>query len=176
MTNPLTRRILATLTVVAAGAATLVGSASGGQATESLRPQWIGTWGAAITGPSGTPGSVSNVGVTDSSIRMLVRTSIAGDALRVRLSNAFGNQAVLLGKVSVARPNTATPELHDVDAATIRELSFNGSPSVTMWKGSDVLSDPVRLAVPALSGLVVTVYLPGTTGPIPWHWQAKQTS
>lgn len=174
MSNPLRRRIIAVATVLTTVTATLVASTSGSQATGLLQPEWSSTWGAAITGPSATPGGISFDGLTDSSVRMLVRTSVGGDALRLRFSNAFGRQAVVIGHASVALPDTATPEPYDVKASSVKELKFNGGVSATMYKGGDALSDPINMNVGALQELVVTLYLPGPTGSIPWHWQARR--
>jgi len=173
VTNSFTRRILAGLTVVAVSGATLAAGASGSQA-DIVNGGWTGTWGAALVPPS--TGGVSNRGLTNESIRMSVRTSVAGQAVRVRLSNSFGVQAAKLGHATVALPNTSTPERHDVDPATIRELTFAGSLSGTIYRGGDLLSDPVSLAVPALQELIVTLYLPVATGSVAWHWQARQNT
>jgi len=53
-------------------------------------------------------------------------------------------------------------------------LTFSGTESVTMYKGSDVLSDPLEMAVAPDSDLTVTVYFPTPTGPSPFHFQARQ--
>lgn len=173
MTNSFTRRILAGLTVVAVSGATLAAGASGSQA-DIINGGWTGTWGAALVTPS--TGGVSNRGFNNESVRMSVRTSVAGQAVRIRLGNPYGVQATQLGHATVALPKTDTPERYDVDPATIRELTFAGSKSANLYRGGDVLSDPVPLAVPALQELIVTLYLPSVTGSVSWHWQARQNS
>src|SRR5439155_923635 len=59
-----------------------------------------------------------------------------------------------------------------VRPGTNRTLRFDGRPSVTIPAGSTVTSDRVKLAVPALSDLVITLYLPTTTLPSTSHPQA----
>jgi lysophospholipase L1-like esterase len=44
-------------------------------------------------------------------------------------------------------------------------LTFSGQPTVTMYAGQTVVSDPVRLDVPPLTDLAVSLYIPGETGP-----------
>jgi lysophospholipase L1-like esterase len=39
-----------------------------------------------------------------------------------------------------------------------------------------VLSDPVNLDVPPLADLAVSIFVPGSTGPTTWHFEALQTS
>jgi lysophospholipase L1-like esterase len=108
-------------------------------------------------------------GFNNQSVRMIVRTSISGESVRIRLANTFGDRHVTVGHATVAFPETDTPERNDVDAATVHEVTFGGSPSVLIPKGSETLSDPVAMAVPALHELVVTIHLPTATGPPTFH-------
>jgi lysophospholipase L1-like esterase len=164
-----TRLTLAVLiTTAAVGAATVLG-AGGTQARNN--GHWQGTWATAIT--KAGAGS-SGAGFTDQSIRMTIHTSVGGDALRVRLTDEFGDRALVVGHATVALP--AAIGSPDLDPASVHELTFSGSQSVTIYQGSDALSDTVTMDVPALSDLVVTIYLPGPTGPASWHFQSRETT
>jgi lysophospholipase L1-like esterase len=58
-------------------------------------------------------------------------------------------------------------------------LSFSGRPTVTIPANAIVYSDPVALAIPALSDLAVDLYLPGKTdasSPLTMHPGAFQTN
>ncbi|WNV90687.1 SGNH/GDSL hydrolase family protein [Umezawaea sp. Da 62-37] len=143
---------------------------SGG--TSGARPPttpdgWVGTWGgAAAAGVGG--------GYVDYSIRNIVHTSVGGSAVRVRLSNRFSPQPVLMGHVSVAvQAKSGTPE---AVAGSMRELTFGGSPAITIPAGADVLSDQVSLRVPRDGDLLVTTYTPAPSGPVTYHGLATQTS
>jgi lysophospholipase L1-like esterase len=135
---------------------------------------WVGTWATALTPASFFDTGRSLSGFEDESIRMIVQTSIAGDRIRVRLSNAYGDGDLVIGHASIARP--ATPSAPDLDPHTVRELSFGGTRSVTVRAGDEVVSDPVPMFVPQLSQLAVTLYLPHATGPTSWHLFARQTA
>jgi lysophospholipase L1-like esterase len=147
---------------------------SGGTATATPRPRWTGTWSTALTTASlgNTNGSLA--GFTNQSIRMLVRTSVGGEKLRIRLSNAFGSQAISVGHATVGTP--AAPGSPSLKPGSLHELTFGGAAAVTVYKGADVLSDPVDFDVPALSELAVTIYLPTATGQTSWHWISRETS
>lgn len=119
---------------------------------------WVGTWATV-------PTSVPQTGVTtfeDQTIRQVVHTSIGGDTVQVRLSNEFGEQPLAIGEAHVAlrAPGEAGSAIvPDSD----RRLTFGGRSSVTIPAGAPMLSDPVALRVPALSDLVVSLYLPDPT-------------
>ncbi|WP_328990944.1 SGNH/GDSL hydrolase family protein [Kribbella sp. NBC_01245] len=136
--------------------------------TGSGNREWVGTWAAAVT--HGNAAGSTNAGLNNQSVRLNIRTSIGGDQLRVRLTNIYGEQAVAIGAATIARPNKATPELSDIDPATVRTLTFNGgSATATMNKGAELLSDPVDLKLNPLEELLVSVYFPTPTGPTTFH-------
>jgi lysophospholipase L1-like esterase len=96
---------------------------------------------------------------------MMVRTSIGGHRLRVRLSNAFGSTAIVLGTAHLAIRAKDSGIVPDSD----RSLSFNGKPGGTIAPGVVLLSDPVELNVPPVTDLAVSLYFPGETGPPTTH-------
>ncbi|MET8279931.1 SGNH/GDSL hydrolase family protein [Micromonospora sp. NPDC005174] len=170
--------------VVAAVAALLVTgtpavvATAGGSPTAAGRPdrdEWAGSWAAAVT--RGNSVGLTNTGLNDQSVRMVVHVSVGGPALRVRLSNLYGEQAVRVGRATVARPNTATvDDVSDVDPATLRALTFTGAASATMNRGAELLSDPLTFAVADDSDLVITLHFPTPTGPTTFHGQSQQTN
>ncbi|HYU86435.1 MAG TPA: SGNH/GDSL hydrolase family protein [Kribbellaceae bacterium] len=144
-----------------------VPSAAGG-------PQWIGSWAAAVT--HAEPAGFTNAGLNNQSTRFIVRSTVGGDRIRVRLSNLYGEQPVQVGAATVALPNTATADEKDIDPATSHALTFSGSASPTLTKGGELLSDPVDLPVGDLGSLVISVYFPVPTGPVTWHASSRQNS
>ena len=99
--------------------------------------------------------------------------SLGGDRFRVRLSNAFGKQAVTIGAAHLA----VRAEKSKIAPGSDRALTFSGRPSIAIPPGALVLSDPVDLKAPDSADLAVSFYLPG--GPAPAstvHYSAQQTS
>jgi lysophospholipase L1-like esterase len=90
----------------------------------------------------------------------VVRTTVAGTALRVRVSNLFGQQELALGAASVALvapgAGSGKPALQD---GTLRPLSFAGRRELRLAPGDEAWSDPVSLAVPRLADLAVQMHL-----------------
>jgi lysophospholipase L1-like esterase len=97
----------------------------------------------------------------DQTVRQVVHTSIAGNRLRVRLTNEFGEEPLQVGEVHVAR--RAESSGTDIDPHTDRRVTFSRQRMLTIPAGAPAVSDPVRLRVPALSDLVVSLYLPEPT-------------
>ena len=131
---------------------------------------WVATWGASPVAPQ--PANTTNPGFTNQTVRMVVHTSLGGSEVRVRLSNAFGTESLKIGAAHVALRSTEAATVSGTD----RALTFSGAGSVTIPPGALVVSDSVRLEVPALSDLAVSLYLPGPTGQATWHAGAFSTN
>jgi lysophospholipase L1-like esterase len=116
-------------------------------------------------GPATTPQAIGAHGFNNQTVRMIVRTSIAGKRLRVRLSNAFGSMPVAVGAAHLAIRSKDSGIVPDSD----RKLSFNGKPGCTLGPGIVLTSDPVELNVAPVTELAVSLYFPGETGPPTTH-------
>ena len=131
---------------------------------------WVTTWSTALLAPN-TIVFGTNAGFTNQTLRQIVQTSIGGDRVRVRLSS-FGASALHIGAAHIAVRATDASIVPDTD----RTLTFGGLPSVVIPPGAIVVSDPVELEVPALADLAISLFVPGSTGPATWHFEALQTS
>jgi len=158
---------------------------------------WVGTWATALVErrdppagrppgqapqPPSSPGAfvpirVLNPGLhfNDQTLRQIVRTSVGGDQVRVVFSNVFGTEPLAIGAASVALRREGAA----VVPASVRKLRFGGQASTHIPAGAVLFSDPVALAVPALTDLAVDLYLPGETAssgsPITTHNRSVQT-
>ena len=101
-----------------------------------------------------------------------MHTSIGGDDIRVRLSNLFGAQSLVIGAAHVAISSGGAGIVPGSD----RPLSFSGASAITIPPGALILSDPVELRVQPLSNLAVSIYVPGDTGPATEHRLGMQTN
>jgi lysophospholipase L1-like esterase len=106
----------------------------------------------------------------DQTLRQVVRVSVGGTALRVRLSNEYGSRPLAIGAARVARHAGGSATV----AGTDRPLTFGGRTSVTIPAGAPALSDPVRLPVAAGSDLVISIHLPRATPAATQHGSAFQ--
>ncbi|ATY34438.1 GDSL family lipase [Sphingomonas psychrotolerans] len=129
----------------------------GGAATAQEKPHWVASWATSQMVPTGE--NIAPVeDLTDATIRQIVRVSIGGKRLRVRLSNAFGTAPLVVGSAGVAL--SADNATSRILPASARVLRFGGQPRVTIPAGADYLSDPVDLPVLAGADLAITLHLP----------------
>ena len=119
---------------------------------------WVGTWSTTVTT---VPASENNA-FEDQTIRQVVHTSIAGEALTLTLSNEFGTTPLVLGEVHVAR-RAADGSGSAILPGTDRQVTFGGERGITIPTGATALSDPVALRLPAATDLVISLYLPEYT-------------
>jgi lysophospholipase L1-like esterase len=133
-------------------------------------PLWVGTWGASPQQPVTAFGSAPSF--TNQTVREIVRISVGGERFRVRLTNEFGTQPLLIGAAHVAISAGGAA----IKSGTDRVVTFSGHSSITVPPGAPVLSDPVDLKAADLASLAISIYLPQTTGPATWHLEGKQTA
>jgi lysophospholipase L1-like esterase len=159
------RSLALLLAAVALSAGPLVLSPAGAQTQTN---SWISTWTASQQSPRGVmPASFSN-----QTVRQIIRVSIGGNRVRIRLSNEFGTKPVLIGAASVGLAG----ENSDVASGSLRPLTFGGSKSTILLPGAPALSDPVDLNVAPLSDVAVSLYLPAATDLNTVHQVGLQTS
>ena len=169
---------VATLALAASPAVVAsAGPSTGNDAARQNRAAdvWAGSWATAVT--RGNSVGLTNTGLNNQSVRMVVHASVGGPKLRIRLSNIYGEQAVQVGRATVAKPNKATADdLSDIDPSTVKQLTFGGAATATMNKGAELLSDPVNLKIGDQQDLVVTLFFPTLTGPTTFHGQSQSTN
>lgn len=123
---------------------------------------WVSTWSAS-------PVDMGNHKYTGTIRNMLV-TTVAGDSLRVNFTNAFGDSDLQVEDAYIA--------IADAKGNVIGQsvpITFNGNSTTTIFQGKELLSDTIKLTVPARTRLAVTFYTPKAieqTG----HWLANETS
>ena len=127
---------------------------------------WTGTWATAqMQDKSGKT-------FTDQTLRQIVRMSVGGKRVRLKITNTFGTQPLRVEDVHLALSKSGS----SVVASSDHQLQFEGSTKLVIPAGATALSDPIAFDVPALSELAISMYLPGTTSPATFHGSAHQTS
>jgi len=151
--------------VLAAGVCVLLVASAPSEVTSAPVSNWTGTWAVAQVHDN------SGKTFTDQTLRQIVRISVGGKRIRVKISNLFGTQPLRVEDVHLALRSSGS----SIIASSDRQLRFAGSPALIIPAGASAFSDPVAFDVPALAELVISIYLPGTSGPATFHGSAHQT-
>jgi lysophospholipase L1-like esterase len=128
---------------------------------------WVGSWMAAPSDAAVTRAPLSN-----QTLRMVVTPHLAGDVLRIHLSNRFGATPITLGPVTVGVQKSGPSLL----AGSERAVTFGGAATVTIPPGGEVISDRVSLTFGAFENLAVSVDVPGSIQSPTEHAITRQTS
>ena len=146
---------------------------------------WVATWttsqplarylhvrGGPPPGGRSTPAkapppaqAIAAQGFSNQTVRMIVRTSIGGSRVRIRLSNALDSTPVAVGAAHIAIRSKDS----EIVSGSDRTLTFSGKPGFTVGPGMVILSDPVDLSIPKLGDIAVSLYFPEPTGPPTSH-------
>ncbi|MER6738624.1 SGNH/GDSL hydrolase family protein [Streptomyces puniciscabiei] len=149
------------LTVVPLSTAHVASAATPSSQSKGTR---VSAWSPSMTtgGPS----------FTDRTIRMVVHSSVAGSGARITLSNRYSTTPLEVGAVDVAVQASGG----EATRGTTRNITFGGSRHVTITAGEEAVSDVVPIPVSAGENLLVSLYVPGTTGMSTWHSDAFDTT
>ncbi|MFB7497203.1 SGNH/GDSL hydrolase family protein [Streptomyces sp. NPDC056161] len=158
MAGALTAMALTVVPLSTAHVATAATPAPNGKGTR------VSAWSPSMTtgGPS----------FSDQTVRMVVHSSVAGSGARITLSNRYSATPLDATAVDVAVQASGGSAVR----GTFRNVTFGGSRHVTVPPGEEAVSDIVPISVSAGENLLVSLYVPGTTGMSTWHSDAFDTT
>lgn len=159
---------------LALAGATAMAVSGGAMAQEGSDKGWVTTWATALLKPTFVFSNPGNYGFENRTMRMTALTSAGGSAVRVRLTNRFGKNPLVVGKAAIGPRHK--PFNADLVPASIHALSFGGQAGVTIPPGDEVVSDPVAMNVLPSQLLGVDVFLPEKTGAIAYNFATATTS
>ena len=109
--------------------------------------EWFSAWTVSHNVPATGPA------LSSSTVRMIVRPTISGNELRVKLENTVSTTPVSFAAAYVGVLDSGA----DIVPGTNRQLSFGGSSALTLGPGEGAWSDPVKFHVKALQRLAVSL-------------------
>lgn len=167
--RPARRSFLQHSAALAAGLAIAPGATLADGAAAAAGDTWTASWGTA---PAGPPTATNALSFSNQTLRLVVRASLGGYRLRVRLSNEFGGTPLQIGAawIGLAAPGGG------VVTGSNMPLGFAGRPGAVIAPGAPLLSDPVDLVVPPQADLAVSLYLPGNVVATSVHDAAFQVN
>ena len=134
--------------------------------------RWTGAW-ASSQMVAENEHALPDGALDDVTLRQVVRPTLSGEQVRVRVSNVFGD-----GPLHIASAVVVRPVAHDgsaVDPASARPLTFSGRSHAMIPAGAEYVSDPVDFAVSALSHLVVDLHVADAPARLTAHPGARAT-
>jgi lysophospholipase L1-like esterase len=139
--------------------------------SKSKTENWVGTWACAqmLVEPNNMPPAP---GLSENTLRQIIRVSIGGKRMRLRFSNIFSDQQTVLKSVSVANVIDAPI----VDAKTQKELRFNGKPDITINPEQEVFSDAFDFELQPGQLLAITIHYGSTSQKTSGHPGSRTTS
>jgi lysophospholipase L1-like esterase len=108
---------------------------------------WFSAWAAAHNVGLGVEG------LSGGSVRLIVRPTLSGQSLRVKLSNIRGNAPAVFSAAYIGVTGTGA----SVVTGTSRRLTFNGAANLTLAPDAMVWSDSVPFEVQAFQRLTVSL-------------------
>ncbi len=133
--------------------------------TPKNEKHWMSAWTTAMHAPLAfIPGQAIS-GLENRTLRMIVRPTIAGERVRIRFSNACGNQPLLIGAAHIALVSKDDKIIPESD----RILTFSGKGSILSPPGAPMLSDPADLKFPAFAEIAVSIFLPMKVDNVTFH-------
>ena len=136
-------------------------------------PHWVASWGTSQM-PFGQAEALAPELWQDGTVRQVVRLSLGGSQVRVRISNAYGSDMLVVNEASIAR--ALRPGSSEVVAGSLQALRFNGSSAVRIPAGAEYVSDPVDLAATRGLDLAVSLHLANAAGQQTGHAGARTTT
>ena len=120
--------------------------------TYSLAQNWVGTW---ATAPQTVVKSFMpyNNCMTNRSVRQVVKVSIGGDVIRLKLSNIYSMQPVEIRSIYIAHAKDSS----DIDAKTAQYFKFGNSYKTIIPAGKQIVSNALKFKLRNLERVAITI-------------------
>ena len=152
---------------------TACGSSKSKKVENAKAPEklWVGTWSTApqLVEPHNNP---PEPGLSNNTIRQIVRVSIGGKDIRLRFSNEFSKSPVTMKTVQMAVFTGG----NSIDSTTIKTLKFDNKEEVTMNPGKAIISDAFSFNLKPRMDIAITIYFGETSADITGHPGSRTTS
>lgn len=133
---------------------------------------WVGSWATSqqLVEPNNMPPAP---GLTDRTIRQVVRVSIGGEHIRLKLSNQYGNSPLEINAVHIAE----SERTYMIKSETGKIVTFNGGDlSITIPPGETIVSDPFDYNLSKLTNIAITINFGAVPNDLTGHPGSRTTS
>ncbi|KVN11304.1 MULTISPECIES: SGNH/GDSL hydrolase family protein [unclassified Burkholderia] len=151
-------------------------TASAAQADASAQPtRWVASWATAlqpIPDLAAPPPLYRAPDVAGRTIRQIVYPTLAGGAIRVRVSNAYGKTPLVIDEMSIGRTTGGAA----VAAGSSTTVTFGGRREMEVPPGQERESDPVAYDVTAGEPYTLSLYMGDHQTMTVWHRVSNQVN
>jgi lysophospholipase L1-like esterase len=136
--------------------------------------QWVGTWASAplLDSKAKTADEWKAANPSGVTLREVVHVSLGGETVRVRFSNLYGKDPLIIGAAEIAKTEKGAA----IVAGSGKALTFHGQATVAIPAGALAISDPVSFPLAPVSDATVSFFLPKPSGPVTEHQLGVSTS
>ena len=120
--------------------------------TYAFAQNWVGTW---ATAPQTVVRSFMpfNNCMTNRSVRQVVKVSIGGDVIRLKLSNIYSMQPVEIRSIYIAHAKNS----FSIDAKSAQYFKFGNSYKTVIPAGKQIVSDALKFNLKNLERVAITI-------------------
>lgn len=139
--------------------------------THAMAQKWVGTW---ATAPQTVVKSFMpyNNNMSNRSVRQIVKVSIGGETIRLKLSNVYSTEPVVIRSIYIAHAKDSFA----IDPKSAQYVKFGDKYKVTIPAGKSITSDALPFNLKPLQRLAITInYTTAPTVPTV-HMGSRTTS
>lgn len=122
------------------------------QAKDVIGEHWVGTWAAAQQ-PVVKAFMPYNNNMSNRSVRQIIKVSIGGKLIRLKISNELSSEPLFIRSVYIAHAGDSSA----VDAKTAKYLKFSNKYKIRIPAGKSIFSDALVYDLKPLERLSITI-------------------
>ncbi|MFP4017436.1 MAG: SGNH/GDSL hydrolase family protein, partial [Halanaerobiales bacterium] len=132
---------------------------------------WVGSWATApqLVEVGNMPPAP---GLSDNTLRQVIRVSTGGSKLRLKFSNQYGQSPLIMKSVHLAVATGGSAINTDTDIV----VRFDSSESVIIPAGQTVISDTLKYNLPELTIMAITICFANVPADLTGHPGSRTTS
>jgi lysophospholipase L1-like esterase len=131
-----------------------------------------------ISDPANLSQNQTGAVFVNSTIRQTLFMTAQANQIRIKISNVFGGSNLPITAITVALPANNTAGIHQIQANTVKKITFSGKDGIIIPNGALAVSDPINFPIKAEQIVTVSVYLASgqTTNSITSHPGSRTVS
>ncbi|WP_277184865.1 SGNH/GDSL hydrolase family protein [Caballeronia sp. BR00000012568055] len=139
--------------------------------------RWVSAWGTALQSIpqlAELPPLYRAPEVGGRTVRQIIYPQLAGKQMRLRISNLYGTERLVVESMSVARGVSGSSAA--IRAGSARSVTFDGHKSVTVAPGAQITSDSIGFDIAPFQPLVISSFMGKEQKLVAWHRVSNQVN